>query len=342
MSPDLNPHPSVSIILPVYNGADWIQRGIQSVLEQTFTDFELIVIDDGSVDRSWDVISTFSDKRIIATRQSNHGLAATLNIAAKSARASYIARQDQDDLSFRLRLEKQVEFLNDHPDVGMVGTSAEVWIGDAKTERLLQHSTEDVSIKFDLLFDNPFVHSSVMIRRNVFEKIGGYCEDKSRQPPEDYELWSRVAREFKVANLSELLLAYREVPGSMSRTGLNPFLDKLIRISAENIAWYSGRDIDSPEVIAISRLAHGVYEGIPRGIRFSRIEATVKDAATCIIRKSGAPLKTLDHSMKMRMTMLQYHYYQYRTGGWVKRILGGRLEHYLKTVAKRVISVRHQ
>lgn len=333
--------PRVSVILPVYNGAEWIGKGIQSVLEQTAGDFELIVINDGSKDQSWDVICGFSDKRIFATEQSNRGLAATLNVAIDRAKAAYIARQDQDDISFPSRLEKQIAFLDANPDVGMVGTCAEIWIDDTKADRMLAHPVDDVTLKFDLLFDNPFVHSSMMIRRSVFERIGGYCEDKSRQPPEDYELWSRVAREFKVANLPEALLAYREVPGSMSRTGLNPFLSKLIRISAENIAWYSARDIESPEVIAISRLAHGVYEGIPRGIRFSQIEAVVKEAAISIIQKSEAPLNTLDQSIKMRITMLQYHYYQYRTGGWVKRILGARLERYIKNVAKRIIMVVH-
>ncbi|WP_165601727.1 glycosyltransferase family A protein [Methylobacillus sp. MM3] len=335
----LNTSPSVSIVLPIYNGARWIKRSMLSVLEQSLSDFELIVIDDGSVDHSWDVISSFSDKRILAIKQPNCGLAATLNIAVRSAQAPYIARQDQDDLSFPSRLQKQAEFLIANPDIGMVGTSAEIWVGDTKTNRLLEHPADDASIKFNLLFDNPFVHSSVMIRRSVFEQVGGYCEDKSRQPPEDYELWSRVAREFKVANLPEVLLAYREVPGSMSRTGLNPFLNRLIKISAENIAWYSGHDIESPEVVAISRLAHAVYEGIPRGIRFSRIEDVINDAATSIIQKSEVSSNTLDQLIKMRITMLQYHYYQYRTGGWVRKLFGERLERQIRSVARRIISV---
>lgn len=337
----LNTSPRVSIVLPVYNGARWIKMGMLCVLEQSFTDFELIVIDDGSVDHSWDVISSFSDERIRAIRQPNCGLAATLNAGIRSARAPYIARQDQDDWMYPHRLRQQVAYFDCHPDVGIVGTWAEIWVGDEKSDRVMQHPTDDASIKFSLLFDNPFVHSSVMIRRSVFDEIGGYCEDKSRQPPEDYELWSRVARKFKMANLPEVLLAYREVPGSMSRTGLNPFLNRLIRISAENIAWYSSRDIESPEVVATSKLAHGVYEGIPRGIRFSRIEAVIKDAATSIIQKSEVPSNTLDQLIKMRIAMLQYHYYQYRTGGWVGKLVGGRLERYIRSVARRIISVTH-
>lgn len=331
--------PTITVILPVYNGFPYLRLAVESVLLQTFQDFEFIVINDGSTDSSESVIKSINDSRIRFLQQCNQGLPATLNTAIGLARGEFIARQDQDDISFPLRLQKQAEFLIANPDIGMVGTSAEIWVGDTKTDRLLEHPADDASIKFNLLFDNPFVHSSVMIRRSVFEKIGGYCEDKSRQPPEDYELWSRVAREFKVANLPEVLLAYREVPGSMSRTGLNPFLNRLIRISAENIAWYSGRDIESPEVVAISKLAHAVYEGIPRRIRFSRIEAVIKDAATSIIQMSGVPSNTLDPLIKMRIAMLQYHYYQYRTGGWVRRLLGQRLERQIRSLARRIISV---
>lgn len=331
--------PTISVILPVYNGFPYLQIAVESVLSQTYQDFEFIVINDGSTDSSESVIKSINDSRIRFLQQRNQGLPATLNTAIGLARGEFIARQDQDDISFPSRLQKQAEFLIANPDIGMVGTSAEIWVGDTKTDRLLAHPADDASIKFNLLFDNPFVHSSVMIRHSVFKKIGGYCEDKSRQPPEDYELWSRVSREFKVANLPEVFLAYREVPGSMSRTGLNPFLNRLIRISAENIAWYSGRDIESPEVVAISKLAHAVYEGIPRGIRFSRIEAVIKDAATSIIQKSGIPENTLDQLVKMRIAMLQYHYYQYRTGGWVRKLLGERLERQIRSVARRIISV---
>lgn len=328
----------LSVILPVYNGQPYLDSAIESILSQSFKNFELIIINDGSTDDSYLILEKLNDPRVRIIAQENQGLSKTLNVAISLCQGEFIARQDQDDISFLYRLQKQVEFLNANPDVGLVGTIAEIWVGDKKTDRLLDHPSDDVSIKFNLLFDNPFVHSSVMIRRSVFDQIGGYCEDKSRQPPEDYELWSRVAREFNVANLPEVLLAYREVPSSMSRTGLNPFLTRLINISAENIAWYSGRNINAPEVTALSKLAHGVYEGIPRGVSFSKIEILIRDAAKSIIDRSDVPSNALDQLIKMRIAMLQYHYYQYRTGGWVRKILGARLERYIKSLAKRVLS----
>ncbi len=331
----------ITVILPVYNGLPYLGAAVNSILSQSFQDFEFIVINDGSTDDSESVIKNISDPRIQFLQQENQGLPATLNKAIGLARGEFIARQDQDDISFPLRLQKQAEFLIANPDVGMVGTNAEIWVDHTKTDRLLEHPSDDASLKFNLLFDNPFVHSSIMIRRSVFEKIGVYCEDKTRQPPEDYELWSRVAREFKVANLPEVLLAYREVPGSMSRTGLNPFQNRLIRISAENIAWYSGQDIEYPEVVAISKLAHAVYEDIPRGISFSNIEAVIRSAATSIIQKSGVASDHLDVLLKMRLAMLQYHYFQYRTDGWSGKLLRGRLRRYAGRIARRIISVTH-
>lgn len=330
--------PTITVILPVYNGASYIRAAIESILSQSFSDFELIIINDGSSDDSEAIIRSIVDPRIHFLQQENRGLAATLNIAIGMARCEFIARQDQDDISSKLRLEKQVNFLQRNPDVAIVGSNAEIWVSGQKTERFLEHPTNDALIQFALLFDNPFVHSSVMIRRNVFERVGGYCEDKSRQPPEDYELWSRVSRDFKLANIPENLLAYCEVPGSMSRSGINPFLHRLINISAENIAWHTGRNIDSPELVAVSRLAHGVYEGIPRDVRFPMMEELLKAAALSISGKSGMPLTLLSQALKLRLAMLRYHYFQYRTGGVLKKVLGERLERSIKQWGRRIIS----
>jgi glycosyltransferase involved in cell wall biosynthesis len=329
--------PILSILLPVYNGSPYLNGVINSVLSQSFQNFELIIINDGSTDDSESIIKKIDDSRIRYVQQQNHGLSATLNIALGLASGEFVARQDQDDISFPLRLQKQVEFLAANPDVGMVGTSAEIWVGNAKTERFLKHPVDDASIKFNLLFDNPFVHSSVMIRRNVFERVGGYSEDKTRQPPEDYELWSRVAREFKVANLPETLLAYHEVQGSMSRSGLNPFLSRVIKISAENIACYSGRDVASPEIVAVSKLVHGVYEDIPKGVSLFSMEAIIRKSAIAITKQSKVTLDHLDVLLKAQIIMLRHHYFEYLTNSWVGSFSNYRLGRYAKSILRRIL-----
>ena len=234
--------PELSVLLPVYNGASHLREAIESILSQTYADFELIVIDDGSTDDSLSILEEYADSRIRVFSHTNRGLAASLNRAIGLAKGRYVARQDQDDVSLPQRFEKQVRFLKEHPTAGMVGTWARILAGNAETGRVHRHPSDNATLKFALMFDNPFVHSSMMIRKSVFDSVGVYTTDPSRQPPEDYELWSRIARAFDVANIPEVLHIYREVPKSMSRDHANPFLDRVVNISAENIARVLGRE----------------------------------------------------------------------------------------------------
>jgi hypothetical protein len=260
--------PVVSVILPVYNGAVDVPAAIDSILGQSFGDFELIAIDDGSPkDDSLAVMRRIAaergDPRLqVVALQPNRGLAGALNHGISLARGRYIARQDQDDLSSPGRLAKQVAFLDANPAFGLVGTRAEIWRDGRPTDRFHDHPTDSGRLKLDLLANNPFVHSSVMLRREVLEAAGGYCVDRSRQPPEDYELWSRVARRHEIANLPERLLIYREVATSMSRDGANPFLEKVLMIASENIAWWAGiGEPDAPCRLAAA-LLNAAYDHI--------------------------------------------------------------------------------
>lgn len=209
--------PVVSVIMPVYNGGAYLKESIESILRQSFKNFELIIVNDGSTDNSEAVIGQFSDSRIHYIKQENQGLASSLNNAITIARGTYIARQDQDDISKRERFAKQVSFLKTHPQIGVVGAWAEIVSENKRTGRYLKHPTKNIELQFAVLFDTPFVHSSVMLPRSVVEAIGGYTTDLKRQPPEDFELWSRIARSYQLANIPETLLLYREIQGSMSR-----------------------------------------------------------------------------------------------------------------------------
>ena len=142
------------------------------------------------------------------------------------------------------------------PGIGLVGTRAEVWIGDNPSGRFHDHPTEDAKLRFALLFNNYFVHSSVMMRKAALDEVGSYTTDRSRQPPEDYEIWSRIARRFSVANLPERLTIYREVPASMSRASAQPFLEKLVVISSENLAYATGAAAPQQVHIDIAALVH--------------------------------------------------------------------------------------
>lgn len=230
--------PLVSVVLPVYNGGAYLWESIQSILSQTYDNFELIIIDDGSTDGSASNIEKFQDARIRFQRQANKGLPATLNVAIAMSHGEYVARQDADDVSHPTRLEKQVAFLGSNPDCGMVGTWSEILEEERNTARAHRHLTGGPALAFGLLFNSYFVHSSVMLRRSVLSAVGLYCVERSRQP-EDYELWSRILRNssFKFANIPEQLVYYREVAQSICRSGVIDFSERVSALCAENLAW---------------------------------------------------------------------------------------------------------
>ncbi len=261
--------------MPIYNGQQYLKAAIDSVLGQTERRFELIIINDGSRDDSEAIIKTYHDPRIRYYTQSNQGLAATLNRGIKLASGTYIARQDQDDVSKPERLAKQLDFLEKHPKHGMVGTWACILKDERDTKRFLKHPAHNSVIKFALLFDNPFVHSSIMIRKSVLDTVGLYTTNPNRQPPEDYELWSRIARVAEVANIPEVLLIYREVTGSMSRTQKNPFLEKVITISTENITNLLEKPVTDHAIRALAILSKRPLNPNEPSARFKEVKETM-------------------------------------------------------------------
>ncbi len=303
--------PLVSVVLPVYNGAADLPKAIDTILTQTFADFELIVIDDGSSDGTAAVLRALRDPRVRAVHQDNTGLAATLNRGTALARGRYIARQDHDDWAMPTRLEKQVAFLETHQDCALVGTRAEIWAGDRKTGRAHDHPTDNAALQFELLFDNPFVHSSIMLRKSALDAVGGYSTDRSRQPPEDYELWSRVARHYQVANLPERLTVYREVPGSLSRVGPNPFQEKLVLISSENLAHATGCTIPEQRHRDVAAMTHGAYRMMSRKPDIDEMCHVIAEAGDCI--RASAPYSDVSERALARIKHLRLEHYRRRT-----------------------------
>ena len=248
---------TVSVLLPVYNCPRYVGAAIESILAQSFGDFEFLIIDDGSTDETPHVLDQYSDARIRRIRHENKGLAGTLNVGIGLARGEYITRQDQDDISLPARLAEQVAYMERNPACALLGTWAQIMEGDRLTERYHRHPAHPSELRYQLLCNNPFVHSSVMLRKNALEAVGGYSTDRKRQPPEDYELWSRLSRHSEVANLPEVLVYYREVEGSMSRVGPSPFRDNVIKICIENLSLASGVPATDPDLITIATVLHG-------------------------------------------------------------------------------------
>lgn len=207
--------PLLTVIMPVYNGEEYLRPAIDSVLAQTFTDFELIIMNDGSTDASREILETYHDKRIRLVHQKNRGLVGTLNRAIGLAQGEYIARHDCDDVSRRDRFELQVQYLNEHQDVGLLGSSYRLLNDEEKVIGRFIPFLDDTTVRQDFLLHNPFGHGTVMFRRSTVDEIGLYAPLKYT---EDYEYWWRFAGASKVVNLPEPLYDWRVLQSSMSRT----------------------------------------------------------------------------------------------------------------------------
>jgi glycosyltransferase involved in cell wall biosynthesis len=199
--------PKVSVLMPVYNAEAYLAEAIDSIIFQTFTDWELILINDGSTDNSEMIISRYSDNRIYYIKNPvNLGLIKTLNRGIDFCGGEYIARMDADDISFPERLRKQIDFLDAHPDYLMCGTNAVVINNQGDRTGKIRNLPDNDLLQINLLFSPSFVHPTVMIRREVLLE-NRY--DEAYKHVEDYELWRRIAKQGKVANLGDELLAYR-------------------------------------------------------------------------------------------------------------------------------------
>lgn len=200
--------PKISVIMSVYNGEKYLSPAVESILNQTYRDFEFIIINDGSVDKTQDILEEFQkqDNRIKIVSRTNKGLVYSLNEGVSLARGEYIVRMDADDVSAPERLQKQLEYVQRH-DLVVCGTWAEEinTLGNKIKELKYPPSTE--KIKFYTLLHNPFIHSSVMFRKDVFEKVGGYRAFFKHI--EDYEFWTRIVFKYKTGNITEPLLKYR-------------------------------------------------------------------------------------------------------------------------------------
>lgn len=207
-------NPSITVLLPVYNAEAFVGEAIESILLQTFTDFELLIINDGSTDGSKKIIESFKDQRIrFVDNEKNIKLIATLNKGIDLAKGKYIARMDADDISLPNRLEMQFRFMENHPDVGICGTGFETF---GKEQKVVKYPERDEDIRTMMLYQIPLCHATAILRRKVFINANLFFNSKFLHA-EDYELWTRVADYTKLANIQDVLYMVRTHKGSVSQ-----------------------------------------------------------------------------------------------------------------------------
>lgn len=211
--------PTASVVLPAYNSQRFLREAIESILAQSFADFELIIVDDCSTDGTWALIQEYAarDSRVVPLRNAqNLRLARTLNRGIKAARGKYIVRMDHDDVSMPHRIETQVAFLESHPQVGIVGSSMEIMDEKGASIGLRRYNLTDAEIRRKIFLYCPFCHPATAMRKDVLERSGLY--DHEFNPAEDYDLYFRLGMHGEFANLDEPLLRYRVVAGTSMTT----------------------------------------------------------------------------------------------------------------------------
>ena len=207
--------PMISVVMSVFNGERFLCEAIESILNQTISDFEFVIIDDGSTDKTVSILDFYQrrDRRVHVYRQENLGLIRSLNRGCGLARGKYIARMDADDIACRGRLARQIEFMEAHPTIGVLGGAVEFIDATGKVLSLARYPIEDCEIRAALLDSSVFWHPTTVFRREVFVSVGGY---RSIVDAEDYDLWLRIADKFELANLDSVVLKYRIHPYQVS------------------------------------------------------------------------------------------------------------------------------
>ncbi len=216
---EVSEKPEISVLMCVYNGDIFVAEALESILGQTFTDFECIVVDDASTDSTAEILAQYAagDARVrILKNEKNMGLTASLNIGLAQCRGRYVARMDADDIAFRERFMVQYWFMEEHPSVVACGSA--VVVVDEKGaqlgEKSLALSYEDIKAK--MLFNNQFIHSTLFFRTDILKESGVY--DEKFKKSQDYELMVRLSSKYPVVNLREKLVQFRLYNDSLSWT----------------------------------------------------------------------------------------------------------------------------
>ncbi|QWU15228.1 Glycosyltransferase involved in cell wall bisynthesis [Paenibacillus sophorae] len=210
---------NLSVLMPVYNASRFLEQAVESILQQSYTDFELIVINDGSTDNSLEILERYSDPRIkLIHNGSNSGIVSSLNCGLNAASGAYIARMDADDYSLPDRFKAQIQFMDLHPDIGVCGTQYRIMDSPRFGVSNTTLPCDPDIVACSLLINCCLAHPTVVMRRRVLDQLHGWPYDPNYQYAEDYHLWARLSAITRIANLNQCYLHYRYHDQQLSRT----------------------------------------------------------------------------------------------------------------------------
>jgi len=242
--------PFVSVLMPVFNGELYIREAIDSILKQTYTHFEFLIINDGSTDRTVEIIKSYNDSRIKQiNNKENIGLTKSLNIGLKLAKGKYIARMDADDISSPLRLEKQIQFLEHNTHVGLVGSWFKIIDKDVTVKTL----SDPEEIHVQLLFKNPIAHPTTMYRKKLLTDYN-LSYNTAFNTSQDNDLWYRFSKVTKLCNLPEVLVYYRKHENQISEKNLVLQKNNSRAIQQNKISDFLGFEVPEEQTNALEKM----------------------------------------------------------------------------------------
>lgn len=289
------PTPRISVLLPIYNGGKFLNEALQSLANQTFTDFDVIAVDDHSTDDSAAIVSAWAEKdqrfRLI-TNTSTNGLPNALNFGLQYTTGEYIARMDQDDICRPERFAEEIAFLDRHTDIGLVGSAYQPFGVNGKPAAV-HHPRRSLDIAWKFLTNTRFAHPTTMFRKQLIDTVGAYPV----QEAEDFGFFSTIVHAVKTANLSTTLLDYREHGGNMSTVRRDIIQQAVRETFLRNYIFYIG-----------------TADGAPEFYRFHAGRWLPLSAVTSVYRSSMRILSSIRHSYGLGMfnsdvimTTLQVH-----------------------------------
>lgn len=271
---DKNLNPKISVLMPVYNCRPFIEESVNSILNQTFEDFEFIIIDDCSTDGTYEYLQTLTDPRIIIIRKvKNSGYTISLNMGLKMAKGMYIARMDGDDISFPDRFEKQVTFMDENPDIILSGGGYKAIDSDFKF--IPRTSSEDIVL--ELMSLSPIAHPTAFFRSDILNS-NSLQYNTQYEPAEDYKMWTTLVEYGKLANITDIILHYRIHPNQTTNLRAKIQREKTNLIALEYIKKLS-KDHENSEYFC-NEIIHSVedlnkYEGVEKTIKLTLQEKGV-------------------------------------------------------------------
>jgi FkbM family methyltransferase len=315
-----SPVPMVSVLMAVHNGRAYLPQALESLYLQTCQDFELIIVDDASTDDTPEILNRLKDTRTIIHRNpANLGLTRSLNIGLRLCRGQFVARMDADDLSLPRRFARQVEFLQAHPDIAMVGSAYYRIDAQGKTAARIDVPTDDAAIRQMMQQKCAFGHGTVMVRRQVLLDCGGYNERFTYA--QDFDLWLRMSEQYKLANLGEPLYAWRSSPQCISNTkaaAQRSFRDRALQEAQQRAAQKLSpalSPVQQPRTTGAMPLVSVIVptHNRPDSLKFavaSIVNQTYSNIEIIVVNDAGEPVDDLLRSLNLRGSIVSLRHDQ--------------------------------